>query len=37
MAGTRFLSRGIDDNSNVANFLETEIILRYDNKVYSFV
>lgn len=28
-AGTRFLARGIDDNGNVANFVETEFI--YDN------
>lgn len=26
-AGTRFNSRGIDDNGNVANFVETEIVL----------
>lgn len=30
MAGTRFISRGIDDNSNVANFVESEIIITYD-------
>ena len=24
MAGTRYLSRGIDDEGNVANFVETE-------------
>lgn len=27
MAGARFIVRGIDDNSNVANFVETEIIV----------
>ena len=36
-AGTRFLSRGIDDNSNVANFVESEIILTYGQHLYSFV
>ena len=30
MAGARFISRGIDDNSNVANFVEGEIIISYD-------
>ena len=29
-AGARFISRGIDDNSNVANFVESELILTYD-------
>jgi SacI homology domain len=24
MAGTRYLSRGLDDEGNVANFVETE-------------
>jgi hypothetical protein len=27
MAGARFIARGIDDDSNVANFVETELIL----------
>jgi len=37
MAGARFISRGIDDSSNVANFVESEIILSYDQFLYSFV
>lgn len=36
-AGARFISRGIDDNSNVANFVESELILTYDQHLYSFV
>jgi hypothetical protein len=27
MAGARFISRGIDDNSNVANFVESELVM----------
>ena len=30
-AGPRFFSRGIDDQGNVANFVETELIVEYDN------
>jgi len=30
MAGARFQARGIDDNSNVANFVESEVIITYD-------
>ena len=37
MAGARFISRGIDDNSNVANYVETEIIIAYDRHLYSFL
>jgi synaptojanin len=37
MAGARFISRGIDDSSNVANFVETELIVTYDQHMYSFV
>lgn len=37
MAGARFISRGIDDNSNVANFVESEIIISYDQYLYSFL
>mmetsp|Transcript_12774 Transcript_12774/g.21586 ORF Transcript_12774/g.21586 Transcript_12774/m.21586 type:complete len:331 (-) Transcript_12774:1912-2904(-) len=37
MAGARFISRGIDDNSNVANFVESELILTYERHSYSFV
>jgi len=29
MAGTRYLARGLDDEGNVANFVETETILAY--------
>lgn len=29
-AGARFITRGIDDNSNVANFVESELIIAYD-------
>ncbi|KAI9305413.1 SacI homology domain-containing protein [Cunninghamella echinulata] len=35
-AGTRFNSRGIDDNGNVANFVETETVLCSDHTCYSF-
>lgn len=37
-AGTRFNARGIDDNGNVANFVETEMIYNNATKseVYSF-
>ena len=37
MAGARFISRGIDDNSNVANFVESELILTYDTHLYSLI
>ena len=37
MAGTRYLSRGLDDDGNVANFVETEQLLIYRDQVYSFV
>ncbi|ODV59760.1 uncharacterized protein ASCRUDRAFT_36782, partial [Ascoidea rubescens DSM 1968] len=37
-AGTRYNARGVDDDSNVANFVETEIILHLiDHIVFSFV
>ncbi|KAG1152714.1 hypothetical protein G6F37_002561 [Rhizopus arrhizus] len=35
-AGTRFNSRGIDDNGHVANFVETETILYSDRICYSY-
>ncbi|KAI9019211.1 SacI homology domain-containing protein [Phycomyces nitens] len=35
-AGTRFNSRGIDDNGHVANFVETEVVLYSDQACYSF-
>ena len=37
MAGARFISRGIDDNSNVANFVESELMITYDQHLYSFL
>lgn len=37
MAGARFISRGIDDNSNVANFVESELIITYDQHLYSLL
>ena len=37
MAGARFISRGIDDNSNVANFVESELLITYDKHLYSFL
>lgn len=35
-AGTRFNVRGIDDDGNVANFVETEFILHSQEYCYSF-
>ena len=35
--GTRYNARGIDDNGNVANFVETETIMKMGSKVYSYV
>ena len=37
MAGARFISRGIDDKSNVANFVESELIVTYEDKIYSYL
>lgn len=37
MAGTRFSKRGIDDQGNVANFVESEQILKYRDYLLSFV
>jgi len=37
MAGARFISRGMDDNSNVANFVESELIISFDQHLYSFL
>lgn len=37
MAGARFIRRGIDDNSNVANFVESELIIMSETLVFSFV
>ena len=36
-AGTRYLTRGIDDDGHVANFVETEQIIKIDNNLYSFM
>lgn len=36
-AGTRFLSRGMDDDGNVANFVETEFIMYSKEFCYAFV
>ena len=33
--GTRYLTRGIDDNGNVANYCESEQILIIENNIYS--
>jgi hypothetical protein len=35
--GTRYNTRGVDQQGNVANFVETEQILRCDNNVMSFL
>jgi hypothetical protein len=35
--GARFFQRGIDEESNCANTVESEIIVTYENKIYSFV
>ena len=36
-AGTRFNARGIDDDGNVANFVETETVFCTDELCYSYV
>ncbi|KAI8139943.1 Endonuclease/exonuclease/phosphatase [Fennellomyces sp. T-0311] len=36
-AGTRFNSRGIDDNGHVANFVETETVLYSNRMCYAFI
>jgi len=36
-AGTRMNARGIDDNGNVANYVETEQLVLVNNFLYSFV
>ncbi|CAI5760382.1 unnamed protein product [Candida verbasci] len=35
-AGTRYITRGIDDNGNVANFVETEFIYTNKSFIYSY-
>ena len=37
MSGTRYNARGLDDDGNVANYVETEQILCYRSYIYSFV
>ena len=37
MAGARFISRGIDDSSNVANFVESELIVTYEAHLFSLL
>ena len=32
MAGTRFNARGIDEDGNVANFVETEVIINFKDE-----
>ncbi|KAM5535531.1 hypothetical protein V8D89_010868 [Ganoderma adspersum] len=36
-AGTRFNTRGVDDDGNCANFVETETIFSTDQNCYSYV
>ena len=36
-AGTRYLTRGIDDDGHVANFVETEQIITHKNMLLSYV
>jgi hypothetical protein len=35
-AGTRFNVRGVDDDGNVANFVETELIFNDNNQIFAF-
>ena len=35
-AGTRFYSRGIDEQGNVSNFVETEMIVLHNNGTCTF-
>lgn len=37
MGGVRMICRGIDDQSNCGNFVETETILSTDLHIFSFV
>ena len=34
-AGTRYYSRGIDDDGHAANFTETEQIIVYENMIFT--
>jgi hypothetical protein len=36
-AGTRYLTRGLDDYGHVANFVETEQIIRFEDNLFSFL
>lgn len=36
MAGTRFNARGLDEHGNVANYVETELVINFDNGRYLF-
>jgi hypothetical protein len=36
MAGTRYNARGLDENGNVANYVETELLIIYDNSRFLF-
>jgi hypothetical protein len=36
MAGTRYNVRGLDENGNVANYVETELLIIYDNSRFIF-
>ena len=36
-SGTRFNARGIDDEGNVANFVETEQIIFFEGNCYSYL
>ena len=35
--GARMFCRGLDDQANTGNFVESELITTYDKHVYSFV
>jgi len=37
MSGTRFNARGLDEVGNAANFVETEVIIAYQNITVSSV
>jgi len=36
-SGTRYLTRGLDDCGHVANFVETEQIIKIENNLFSFL
>jgi hypothetical protein len=35
--GTRYNARGIDDQGNVGNFVETEQMVKFENLLFSYV